>query len=87
MQISQFIAAAVGCTFRFHAMLFKNDKTCYDFPVLFVLIFLAHSISLLFLFLNYFFQEYILKRNQKRREPKLNIIKTKNGYIKTAKDE
>ncbi|UJR14292.1 hypothetical protein I4U23_001282 [Adineta vaga] len=86
MQISQFIAAAIGCMFRFHAMFVKNDKSCYDFPLLFVLIFLAHSTSLLFLFLNYFFQEYIWKRNTKRHES-LKNSKKKNGYIATDKNE
>ncbi|CAF0836775.1 unnamed protein product [Adineta ricciae] len=82
IQISQFVAAAIGCMFRFHTMFFKKDKACYEFPVLFVLIFLAHSTSLLFLFLNYFFQEYVWKRNAKHRE---SSSKKKNGYITTDK--
>ncbi|CAF1431929.1 unnamed protein product [Rotaria sordida] len=80
IQISQFIAAAIGCVFRFHAMLFKGDQSCYDYPVIFVLLFLIHSISLLFLFVNYFLQEYIWKKNSKYYEQKTNPTK-KNGYI------
>jgi hypothetical protein len=70
--------------FRFHAMLFQGDQSCYDFPVIFVLIFLTHSISLLFLFLNYFFQEYVWKDKTKHLEQK-NQPKKENGYIKTDK--
>jgi hypothetical protein len=83
-KISQFVAAAIGCMFRFHTMLFKGDESCYDFPVLFILIFLAHSTSLLFLFLNYFFQEYIWRKNSKYLEEKNHPKKT-NGYYKTEK--
>ncbi len=71
---------------RFHAMFFKGDQSCYDFPVLFVLIFLTHSTSLLFLFLNYFVHEYILKRHSKHLEQKTSLKKT-NGYITTEKHE
>lgn len=81
IQISQFIAAAIGCMFRFYAMFVEGDESCYDFPVLFVLIFLTHSTSLLFLFLNYFIKEYIQKSNSKE------ISKKKNGYIKTEKQQ
>lgn len=67
-------------------MLIEGDKTCYDFPVLFVLIFLTHAISLLFLFFNYFLQEYVWKRNTKRPELKIGL-KKKNGYITAEKQE
>lgn len=67
--------------FRFYAMLIQGDQSCYDFPVLFVIIFLAHSTSLLFLFLNYFLQEYVWKKNTKPIEEKLDP-KKKNGYTK-----
>ncbi|CAF0975912.1 unnamed protein product [Rotaria sp. Silwood1] len=80
IQISQFVAAAIGCMLRFHTMFFIGDQSCYDFPVLFVLLFLAHSTSLLFLFVNYFLQEYIWKQKTKHLEEKTNPIK-KNGYI------
>jgi len=80
------VAAAIGCMFRFHTMLFKGDESCYDFPVLFVLIFLLHSTSLLFLFLNYFFQEYIRKQKSKYLEQKPDP-KKKNGYHKIEKHE
>ena len=76
--------------FRFYAMLFKNDQSCYDFPVLFVLIFLTHSTSLLFLFLNYFFQEYVWKKNlkqQQQEEESKTIPKKKNGYNTVHKTE
>ncbi|CAM4766902.1 unnamed protein product [Rotaria magnacalcarata] len=86
IQISQFVAAAIGCVFRFHAMLFLGDQSCYDFPVLFVLIFLTHSTSLLFLFLNYFVQEYIWKRNTKGIQPTKDH-KNKNGFIKHEKNQ
>jgi hypothetical protein len=72
--------------FRFHAMLIKGDESCYDFSVLFVLIFLTHSTSLLFLFLNYFLQQYIWKQNPKYLEEKSNS-KKKNGYHKIEKYE
>jgi hypothetical protein len=72
--------------FRFYAMLIKGDQSCYDFPVIFVLIFLAHSISLLFLFLNYFLQEYVWKKNSKHLEQN-TTEKKKNGYIKLEKSQ
>lgn len=72
--------------FRFHAMLVNGDQSCYDFPVLLVLIFLAHSTSLLFLFLNYFLQEYIWKKNSKHLEQNTNQ-KKKNGYVKHEKHQ
>ena len=65
-------------------MLIEGDQSCYDFPVVFVLIFLIHSISLLFLFLNYFLQEYIWKKNVKRLEQE-TIPKKKNGYTTSEK--
>ena len=71
--------------FRFHAMIFEGDQSCYDFPVLFVLIFLAHSTSLLVLFLNYFIREYIWKHNAQRKDGKINL-KQKNGYLNHEKD-
>jgi hypothetical protein len=70
--------------FRFHAMLIQGDESCYEFPVLFVLLFLTHSTSLLFLFLNYFLQEYIWKQSSKHLEQTKNL-KKKNGYTKIEK--
>lgn len=64
-QISQFVAAAIGCMFRFYAMFVEQDESCYDFPVTLVLLFLLHSTTLLVLFLNYFLQEYVWKKNSK----------------------
>lgn len=65
-------------------MLVQGDQSCYDFPVIFVLIFVTHSTSLLFLFLNYFIQEYIRKKSSKKIEEK-NDLKKINGYIKAGK--
>ena len=70
--------------FRFHRMLLKGDQSCYDFPVLFVLIFLAHATSLLFLFLNYFLQEYVWKKNAESLKQNTSP-KQINGYIKHEK--
>ena len=72
--------------FRFYAMLIQGDQSCYDFPVIFVLIFLAHSTSLLFLFLNYFIREYIWKQNAQRLKAKSNS-KPINGYHSADKHE